>query len=61
MARLPLFLCLVAALGLAAADGIYSSKSPVLQVTAKNYDSLIAQSNHTSVSTLTQEQGPALI
>ncbi len=32
------------------ADGIYSKNSPVLQVTAKNYASLIAQSNHTSVS-----------
>lgn len=32
------------------ADGIYSKSSPVLQVTAKSYDSLIAQSNHTSVS-----------
>jgi hypothetical protein len=42
----------VALLGLAAlvqADGIYSKSSPVLQVTAKTYDSLIAQSNHTSV------------
>jgi protein disulfide-isomerase A6 len=32
------------------ADGIYTKNSPVLQVTAKNYDSLIAQSNYTSVS-----------
>jgi len=61
MAGLPLLFYLVAALGLVAADGIYSSKSPVLQVTVKNYDSLIAQSNHTSVSTSTQEQRPALI
>ena len=32
------------------ADGLYTKKSPVLQVDAKNYDSLIARSNHTSVS-----------
>ena len=31
------------------ADAIYTKNSPVLQVTAKNYDSLIAQSNYTSV------------
>ncbi|KPI45367.1 putative protein disulfide-isomerase [Cyphellophora attinorum] len=31
------------------ADGIYSKGSPVLQVNAKTYDSLIAQSNHTSI------------
>lgn len=31
------------------ADGIYTKNSPVLQVTAKNYDALIAQSNYTSV------------
>lgn len=61
MSRLPFFFCLVAALGLAAADGIYSSKSPVLQVNAKNYDSLIAQSNHTSVSPLPRQAEPALI
>jgi len=60
MSRLPFF-CLVAALGLAAADGMYSSKSPVLQVNAKNYDSLIAQSNHTSVSPVPQQPGSALI
>ncbi|EXJ57250.1 hypothetical protein A1O7_07597 [Cladophialophora yegresii CBS 114405] len=30
-------------------DALYSKSSPVLQVTAKNYDSLIAQSNHTSI------------
>jgi hypothetical protein len=34
------------------ADGIYTKKSPVLQVTGKNYNSLIANSNHTSVSSL---------
>lgn len=33
-------------------DGIYSKSSPVLQVDARNYDSLIAKSNHTSVSTV---------
>ncbi|PYH82941.1 thioredoxin-domain-containing protein [Aspergillus uvarum CBS 121591] len=31
------------------ADGLYTKKSPVLQVTSKNYDQLIAQSNHTSI------------
>ncbi|KAB5578785.1 hypothetical protein GE09DRAFT_1281087 [Coniochaeta sp. 2T2.1] len=29
--------------------GLYSKKSPVLQVDAKNYDRLIAKSNHTSI------------
>ncbi|KAG5934060.1 hypothetical protein E4U53_000771 [Claviceps sorghi] len=31
------------------ARGMYTKKSPVLQVTAKTYGSLIAQSNHTSI------------
>lgn len=31
------------------ADAIYTKNSPVLQVTAKSYNSLIKQSNHTSV------------
>ncbi|PWY87004.1 PDI related protein A [Aspergillus heteromorphus CBS 117.55] len=31
------------------ADGLYTKKSPVLQVTGKNYDQLIANSNHTSI------------
>ncbi|KAJ5139540.1 Thioredoxin [Penicillium atrosanguineum] len=31
------------------ADGIYTKKSPVLQVTGKNYNSLIADSNYTSI------------
>jgi protein disulfide-isomerase A6 len=30
-------------------QGMYTKSSPVLQVDAKNYDRLIAQSNHTSV------------
>lgn len=30
--------------------GMYPKNSPVIQVEAKNYDSLIAKSNHTSVS-----------
>jgi protein disulfide-isomerase A6 len=34
------------------ADGIYTKKSPVLQVTGKNYDSLIANSNYTSVRSM---------
>jgi protein disulfide-isomerase A6 len=33
------------------AGGLYAKNSPVLQVDAKNYDRLIAKSNHTSVST----------
>ena len=40
---------LLALLALVSADGIYATNSPVLQVTSKTYDSLIAQSNHTSV------------
>lgn len=32
------------------ADGIYTTKSPVLQVNHKTYNQLIADSNHTSVS-----------
>jgi len=32
------------------ADGIYTKKSPVLQVNHKTYNQLIADSNHTSVS-----------
>lgn len=34
----------------AAAAGLYTKNSPVLQVDAKNYDRLITKSNHTSVS-----------
>lgn len=49
MARVNALVTLLALFGLVAADGIYSAKSPVLQINAKNYDSLIAQSNHTSV------------
>ena len=33
-----------------AAGGIYLKNSPVLQVDAKDYGSLIANSNHTTVS-----------
>lgn len=44
----------VAAVVLAAMPGVhaglYTKSSPVLQVDYKNYDSLIAKSNHTSVS-----------
>lgn len=42
---------LLAALALAGAAqaGFYTKNSPVLQVDAKNYDRLIAKSNHTSV------------
>jgi hypothetical protein len=38
------------------AGGLYAKNSPVLQVDAKNYDRLIAKSNHTSVSTETRKQ-----
>ena len=38
----------LALLGVANA-GFYSKSSPVLQVDAKNYERLIAKSNHTSV------------
>jgi protein disulfide-isomerase A6 len=40
---------LLAILAVVSADGLYTKSSPVLQVTAKSYDSLIAQSNHTSI------------
>lgn len=36
--------------------GLYHKMSPVIQVDAKNYDRLIAKSNHTSVL-----QDPAII
>ncbi|GAP85255.1 putative protein disulfide-isomerase [Rosellinia necatrix] len=39
----------LSALPTAQAAGLYTKNSPVLQVDAKNYDSLIARSNHTSV------------
>jgi hypothetical protein len=41
------------------ADGIYSTSSPVLQINAKNYNRLIAQSNHTSVSHMSNDAGRA--
>jgi protein disulfide-isomerase A6 len=50
MPPLSMFTVLTALLGLVNADGIYTKNSPVLQVNAKSYDRLIAQSNHTSVS-----------
>lgn len=43
---------LLAALPAASADGLYTKKSPVLQVNTKNYDQLIANSNYTSVRQL---------
>lgn len=49
MPRVNALVTLLAIIGLVAADGMYSARSPVLQVNAKNYDALIAQSNHTSV------------
>ncbi|KAI0097926.1 thioredoxin-domain-containing protein [Nemania sp. FL0031] len=39
----------LSALPTAHAAGLYTKSSPVLQVDAKNYDKLIAKSNHTSV------------
>lgn len=33
-----------------AAGGIYTKNSPVLQVDGKSYNSLVARSNHTTVS-----------
>lgn len=50
--RMPshLHLALLASLlGGASAAGLYTKSSPVIQVDVKNYDSLIAKSNHTSV------------
>jgi protein disulfide-isomerase A6 len=32
------------------ADGLYTKNSPVIQLNPKTYNSLIAKSNHTSVS-----------
>ncbi|KAH8431779.1 putative disulfide isomerase [Aspergillus melleus] len=40
---------LLAALPAVSADGLYTKKSPVLQINHKNYDQLIANSNYTSV------------
>jgi protein disulfide-isomerase A6 len=37
--------------------GLYTKNSPVIQVDAKNYDRLIAQSNYTSVSTFCNAVG----
>ncbi|EHY59795.1 hypothetical protein HRR83_008333 [Exophiala dermatitidis] len=42
-------LLFLAMTGLVQVDAFYTKNSPVLQVTAKTYDSLIAQSNHTSI------------
>jgi protein disulfide-isomerase A6 len=36
------------------ADGLYTNKSPVLQVDQKGYNKLIANSNYSSVSTYIQ-------
>ena len=49
MALRDLLLPLLGLLAFVCADGIYTKNSPVLQVNSKTYDSLIAQSNHTSV------------
>ena len=50
MPRSLILAVLTALLAVVNANGLYSKKSPVLQVDAKSYDSLIAQSNHTTVS-----------
>ncbi|KIW21277.1 protein disulfide-isomerase domain [Exophiala spinifera] len=49
MARSSLLTWAVLALACLEVDALYSKTSPVLQVTGKTYDSLIAQSNHTSI------------
>lgn len=49
MTRVLTFVFLLAATSLVTGQGIYGAKSPVLNVDASNYNSLIAQSNHTSV------------
>ena len=49
MARGSILGLLAALLAVVHADGIYTKNSPVLQVDAKSYDALIAQSNYTSV------------
>ncbi|KAK6365696.1 hypothetical protein LTS17_011083 [Exophiala oligosperma] len=49
MARSSLLAWAVLALICLEVDAFYSKNSPVLQVTGKTYDSLIAQSNHTSI------------
>jgi protein disulfide-isomerase A6 len=43
---------LASLLGGASAAGLYTKSSPVLQVDAKNFNSLINKSNHTSVCNL---------
>jgi len=43
----------------AAQAGLYLKSSPVLQVTAKNYDQLVAQSNHTTVRSAEGPRRPA--
>jgi hypothetical protein len=50
MARSSILTLLAALLAVVHADAIYTKNSPVLQVDAKSYDTLIAQSNHTSAS-----------
>lgn len=47
--KMILALLAVAYPAMSGADAIYTKNTPVLQVNSKNYDSLIAQSNHTSV------------
>jgi protein disulfide-isomerase A6 len=50
MVRTTALLAATAALALhAQADGLYSKKSSVLQITGVDYDRLIAKSNYTSV------------
>ncbi|RMZ88423.1 hypothetical protein DV736_g4346, partial [Chaetothyriales sp. CBS 134916] len=49
MVPAPVVLLLTLTTSLVAADGLYGKNSPVLQLNAKSYHSLVAQSNHTSI------------
>lgn len=59
MTRLSGLVLLAAVLTAVNAD-LYTKKSPVLQVTGKTYESLIAKSNHTSVSSPVLKQASSL-
>lgn len=56
MARGSILGLLAALLAVVRADGIYTKNSPVLQVDAKSYDTLIAQSNYTSVGLILMDE-----
>lgn len=55
-----LAISLLSALPGADAAGLYTKKSPVLQLDGKDYDRLIAQSNYTSVSPIEMQPMPHL-